>query len=79
MMAKAQHKRAGFAICVKNDGYEASLERRKIYEVLNDSDAAAHQQVRIIDESGEDYLFPAEFFVSIELPKRTERAVIEAA
>jgi hypothetical protein len=79
MMAKARRKRAGFAICVKNDGYEASLERRKIYEVLNDSDAAAHQQVRIIDESGEDYLFPAEFFVSIELPKRTERAVIEAA
>ncbi|MFZ0258176.1 MAG: hypothetical protein WAN46_21645 [Gammaproteobacteria bacterium] len=78
-MAKARRKRAGFAICVKNDGYEASLERRKIYEVLNDSDAAAHQQVRIIDESGEDYLFPAEFFVSIELPKRTERAVIEAA
>ena len=78
-MARIRHKRAGFAICVKNDGYEASLERRKIYEVLRDSDAEAHQQVRVIDESGEDYLFPAEFFVSVDLPKRTARAVIEAA
>ncbi len=78
-MARPRQKRAGFAICVKNEGYEVSLERRNIYEVLADSDAQAHQQVRVIDESGEDYLFPETFFVLVELPKRTEQAVIEAA
>ena len=78
-MAKPKHRRVGFAICVKNEDYEASLERRKIYEVLADTDAEGHQQVRVIDESGEDYLFPAEFFVPVELPKRTEQAVVEAA
>ena len=78
-MATPKHKRAGFAICVKNQNYEASLERRKIYEVLTDEDAETHQQIRVIDESGEDYLFPASYFVSVELPKQTERAVIEAA
>lgn len=78
-MAVKDQKRTGFVICVRNDGYEASLEKRKIYEVLEDLDAGEHHQVRVIDESGEDYLFPEEFFVSVELPKPTERAVIEAA
>jgi hypothetical protein len=48
-----------FVICLKNKGYEVSLEPRKIYQVLADRDAAAHQQLRVIDESGEDYLYPA--------------------
>ena len=78
-MTSPKHKRSGFAICVKNEGYEVSLERRKVYEVLVDTDAEAHRQVRVIDESGEDYLFPAAYFVLVELPRRTERAVIEAA
>lgn len=68
-----------FAICVRNDDYAASLELRKIYEVLPDSDASKHHQVRVIDESGEDYLYPADYFVPIDLPKDTEAAVIEAA
>ena len=46
-------------LCLRNDGYEVSLERRKIYTALPDAEAARHGQVRIIDESGEDYLFPA--------------------
>ena len=78
-MATAKHKRVGFVICVRNDGFEASLERRKIYEVLADRDAADHGQIRVFDESGEDYLYSERYFVSVELPKRTERAVIEAA
>ena len=78
-MVTNQHKQRGFVICVRNDGYEVSLERRKIYEILEDSDAGAHHQVRVIDESGEDYLFPSECFVSVELPKPTVQAVIEAA
>ena len=78
-MATRTSKRSGFVICIKNAGYEASLERRKIYETVSDPDAAKHNQIRVIDESGEDYLFPAEFFTPVELSKQTERAVIEAA
>ena len=66
-------------VCVRNDGYEVSLERRKIYELLPDSDAESHGQLRIIDESGEDYLYPADYFVRLDLPKDTQTAVIEAA
>jgi hypothetical protein len=66
-------------VCVRNDGYEVSLERRKIYELLPDTDAESHGQIRVVDESGEDYLYPADYFVRIELPKDTQTAVIEAA
>lgn len=57
-----------FVICMANGGYEASLELRKLYEVIPDRDAEKHAQVRIIDESGEDYLYPASFFTSLKLP-----------
>lgn len=57
-MARPKPKRSGFAICVKNEGYEVSLNRRKIYEVLADTDAATHRKVQVTDESSEDYLFP---------------------
>ncbi len=52
-----------FAVCVQNKGYEASLERNKLYRVLADADAAQDGDVRIVDESGEDYLYPASWFV----------------
>jgi hypothetical protein len=68
-----------FAVCVKNDGYEVSLERRKIYQMLPDPEAAKHGDVRIIDESGEDYLYPKSFFAPIELPQPLRRAVLAAA
>ncbi|MFQ5757159.1 MAG: hypothetical protein ACE5H7_13865 [Acidiferrobacterales bacterium] len=67
------------AVCVRNDEYPASLELRKIYELLVDPDAERHGQVRVIDESGEDYLYPENYFVRLDLPKETEQAVIEAA
>jgi hypothetical protein len=57
-----------------NDGYPASLEPRKIYPVLPDTEAAAHQLLRIIDESGENYLYPADYFIPIDLPKAAEEA-----
>jgi len=66
-------------VCVRNDDYEASLERRKIYQVLEDADAAKHQQLRVIDESGEDYLYPEAFFVRLNLPQAVEQRVIDAA
>ena len=68
-----------FAVCLRNKGYEVSLERRKIYQVLRDPTAARHGQVRIIDESGEDYLYPAGYFVAVELPREAERALARAA
>jgi hypothetical protein len=67
--------RKQFVVCLKNPGYEASLERRKIYQVLPDPDAAKHKQIRVIDESGEDYLYPQAFFAPIELPQPLRRAV----
>ena len=63
-----------FVVCIKNTGYLASLELRKIYQVVPDARAAKHQFIRVIDESGEDYLYPADYFVLIELPKAVEEA-----
>ena len=64
-----------FVVCIKNEGYAASLELRKIYETVQDDLAADHQMIRVFDESGEDYLFPADFFISIDLPKSIEEAL----
>lgn len=67
-----------FVVCVKNKGYEVSLETRKIYQVLRDPDAAKHKQLRVIDESGEDYLYPQSYFTPIELPQPVRKAVLAA-
>lgn len=67
-----------FAICVDNAEYPASLELHKIYRVLPDEKAAEDGDVRIIDESGEDYLYPAEYFVVIEVPRQTARALTKS-
>lgn len=65
---KEQDSNSQFVVCIKNDSYPASLELRKIYKVVADARAAEHGQIRVIDESGEDYLYPVSFFVPIELP-----------
>jgi hypothetical protein len=62
-----------FVVCLKNNGYEASLEPRKIYRVVPDQEAESHKMIRIIDESGEDYLFPASLFSPISLPQTLAR------
>jgi hypothetical protein len=62
-----------FAICIDNSEYPASLELHKIYRVLPDKDAQADGDLRIIDESGEDYLYPADYFIPIELPQTIVR------
>ena len=64
-----------FVVCIKNEDFAASLELRKIYEVISDEHAADHQMIRVIDESGEDYLFPSDFFIQIDLPKTIEEAL----
>ena len=62
-----------FVLCVKNEGYPASLELRKMYQVIPDNYADKHRLIRVIDESGEDYLYPADCFVHIELPQAVEK------
>ena len=58
-----------FVVCINNEGYQASLEPRKIYQVLPDKEAESHKMLRVIDESEEDYLFPASMFMPISLPQ----------
>ena len=68
-----------FVVCINNSGYEVSLEPRKLYQVLPDSEAAKHHQVRIVDESGDDYLYPESFFLAVPLPERVAEQVAHAA
>ena len=70
-------KERHFAVCIFNEGYEESLEPRKIYEILDDSKAALHGMLRVIDEEGEDYLYPKGWFLPIQLPESVEQAVLE--
>ena len=75
-MSKATKR---LVVCVNNTGYEVSLERRKIYIALPDSRAEKLGQIRVIDESGEDYLYPAESFVALSLPQPVRRALLQVA
>jgi len=70
---------AGFGVCLKNEGYAASLERHKIYRILRDPAAEKDGDLRIIDESGEDYLYPKEWFVLIDVPKAVETSLLRTA
>jgi hypothetical protein len=80
MTAKQMSKTSRqFVVCINNEGYAASLEKRKIYVAIRDPAAEKHGQLRIIDESGEDYLYPKTFFRTIALPQSVKRAVLAAA
>jgi len=68
-----------FLLCINNKDYEASLELRKLYENVPDKEAERHRQVRIIDESGEDYLYPASYFAPIRLLAETKSKILEKA
>jgi len=68
-----------FVICVKNRGYAASLELRKVYLAVNDRGAESHGLIRVIDESGEDYLFPESFFALIDIRKTATRLFAHSA
>ncbi|MGH7908723.1 MAG: hypothetical protein ACRENW_02600 [Thermodesulfobacteriota bacterium] len=76
-MKKRSNQETRFAVCITDS--EPDLELRKIYQVLPDESAAKNNYVRVIDESGEDYLYPASYFVLIELPKEVERALRRAS
>jgi hypothetical protein len=76
-MARSEAKQ--LVVCVSNEGYPVSLEKRKIYVALRDAAAEEHGLLRIVDESGDDYLYPKAFFRSIALPQAVRRAVLAAA
>jgi hypothetical protein len=63
---------AHFVLCIENEGYPASLELRKVYQILGDPAAEERGLVRVIDETGEDYLYPRSFFVPIQVPREAE-------
>ena len=75
-MTKTRTKQ--LVVCVENDGFPASLEKRKIYVAMRDAAAEKHNMLRIVDESGEDYLYPKSFFREIALPQAVKRAVLAA-
>jgi hypothetical protein len=73
-----KQKQSRFVVCISNDECE-DLEVRKIYQVLPDEGAVEDGMVRVIDESGEDYLYPSDLFLTIELPQAVEKALVPAA
>jgi len=66
-----------FALCVKNDDCD-DLEKRKVYRVIPDEEAARDGYIRVVDESGEDYLYPESYFVRIQLPQEAQKALTAA-
>lgn len=68
-----------FFLCIRNRGYAASLQLRTVYQAMSDPEAESHGMLRIVDESGEDYLFPAGLFVPIEVPIAAAHAFAGAA
>ena len=65
-----------FVVCIENTGYPASLELHKIYRIIPDADAAHDGDVRIVDESGEDYLYPSGWFAAVGLPRRVKSSLL---
>ena len=75
---KDRSARKPFVLCVQNESYPASLELLKVYRTLPDAEAERHTMIRVIDESGEDYLFPKDYFVRIELSPAARKRFAEA-
>jgi hypothetical protein len=74
-MPSRRKKTQGFAVCLRNAGFGASLEVRKLYPIVDDPDAEENDLIRVIDESGEDYLYPARLFQKLDLPGEIQRAL----
>ena len=76
-MSESSNAPSRFAVCIRNPGYEAALERNKIYVVVFDIVAERKGDVRVIDESGDDFLYPAEWFVPIDVPEEVESSLLK--
>jgi len=68
-----------YVVCIKNEGYEVSLERRKIYRIIPDKEAAERNLIRVVDESGQSYLYPHSCFIAVHLPQPVLKALALAA
>ena len=77
-MAERNNEKTRFAICINHGGYPESIEALKLYQVLPDPDAARHRQLRVIDESGEDYLYFEDLFILVDFPASVEMALAQA-
>ncbi|MCB0167014.1 MAG: hypothetical protein KDI79_22495 [Anaerolineae bacterium] len=77
-MIKQTNTQLRFAVCIRNEGSD-DLSLRKIYQILPDEAAAEENFIRVIDDSGEDYLYPANYFIQIELSEEIEQALLIAA
>lgn len=77
-MSKRQNSALKFAVCIQSDDADL-LTPRMIYQVLPDESAAKSNYVRVVDNEGEDYLYPAEYFMFLDLPQEIERALSRAA
>lgn len=78
-MKRHKSRATQFAVCIDNRGYPASLELHKIYRIIPDADASTEGDIRVVDESGEDYLYSADRFVEIEPPHTVRRSLAQAA
>ena len=78
-MRRSSKAEPQFVVCIENKDYPAALELRKIYRVVPDASAALHHQIRIMDESGEDYLYPQRYFLPIEVPQALEQELLRAS
>ena len=78
-MLKPRSKSSAFVVCIRNTGHRASLELHKIYRALPDAAAEAEGDIRVVDESGEDYLYPAAWFAPIKVPAAVRRTLLHAS
>jgi len=77
-MKESKHNSSEFVVCINNTDYPASLELHKIYRVIDDKEAEDEGDIRIIDESGEDYIYPSSYFVPIQVPQTVEKSLLRA-
>ena len=78
-MKRAPPPAPRFAVCINNADYPASLELHKVYRVIPDAGAAKDGDLRVIDESGEDYLYPAAWFAVVKVPRAVQQSILRAA
>ena len=77
-MKRSKQKLQEFVVCINNSNYPASLELHKIYRIVSDKEADLKGDIRVIDESGEDYLYPSSYFVPIQVPHSVEESLLKA-
>jgi hypothetical protein len=78
-MKESKQNTSDFVVCINNTDYPASLELHKIYRVIADKDAEEEGDIRVIDESGEDYIYPSSYFVPIQVPQTVEESILRAS